>query len=131
MQPPVDLLVEHPVQPCNHLGRAPPAALQVGRRERRVEVRQVRAARGLHELRHHFLELPGLATVVVQVRQVAREDGARDEVEHRRERRAADLHRGALAGDPADVVHELPHLVAPEVPERVRPACAARRDPWP
>jgi hypothetical protein len=29
------------------------------------------------------------------------------------------------------VVHELPHLVAPEVPERVRPACAARRDPWP
>jgi hypothetical protein len=120
MQPLVDLHVERAVQPCEPLGHAPAAALQVGRRERRVEVRQVRAARGFHDLRHHFLELLRLA-VVVQVRQVVREDGAREEVEDRGERRAADVHRRAVAREPADVVHEQAHLLATEVPERVQP----------
>jgi len=103
VQPLMDLHVERLVQPRKQRGKAPAPALQVGSRERRVEVRHVRTARGLHDLRHHLLEPFGLA-MVVKVCQVARKHGAREEVQHRRERHAADVHRDAGASQPADVV---------------------------
>ena len=103
-------------QPCQ-----PPApSLQVGGRERREVVGDVGAAHGLHDVRHHLLKLPGPA-VVVEAGEVAGEDGARDEVQAGGERDAADGDALPVARQPADVVHELLRLVAPEVLERVQP----------
>lgn len=70
--------------------------------------------------RAHALELLGLA-LSVEAREVVREDHAREEIQARCEHHLADVHRGALTRQVADVIHELAHLLAPDVVERVEP----------
>jgi hypothetical protein len=57
--------------------------------------------------------------MVIQVCQVACKDGACEQVQHRRECHDTNFHCRSLTGLPADVVHELTHLLPAKVMEGI------------